>query len=211
MSLDDQLEQGLQALGLALTTEVMARLDQYVGLLAKWNRVYNLTSVRKPQDMIPRHILDSLVVLPYLHGQRLLDVGTGAGLPGIPLALVRPELQVTLLDSNAKKIRFVQQAVAELGIDNVEVVHARVEEYRDASGYDIIISRAYSSTDEFYKQVTPLLAPGGHILAMKGVYPMAEMEVLPAAVVKEVVRLEVPQLNAERHLVIMQPQHAEDS
>lgn len=199
-----RLQAGLQALQLPLSADTQERLLQFVQLLIKWNRVYNLTSVRKPDDIIIRHILDSLVVAPYLHGRRLLDVGTGAGLPGIPLSLACPALECVLLDSNNKKIRFVRQAIADLGLENVTVEQTRIEDYRPEQGFDVVISRAYSSLGEMHAQVERLLAPGGRLLAMKGVYPLAEMDALKdSSLAVEVVPLRVPGLDAERNLVIL--------
>lgn len=199
-----RLQAGLQALQLPLSADTQDRLLQFVQLLIKWNRVYNLTSVRKPDDIIIRHILDSLVVVPYLHGRRLLDVGTGAGLPGIPLSLACPAMECVLLDSNNKKIRFVRQAIADLGLENVTVEQTRIEDYRPEQGFDVVISRAYSSLGEMHAQVERLLAPGGRLLAMKGVYPLAEMDALQGSDTHvEVVPLQVPGLDAERNLVIL--------
>lgn len=199
-----RLQAGLQALNLPLSATVQEQLLQFVQLLIKWNRVYNLTSVRKPDDIIVRHILDSLVVVPYLEAQRVLDVGTGAGLPGIPLSLACPDTQFVLLDSNNKKVRFVRQAVAELGLDNVTVEQTRVEDYRPGQPFDAVVSRAYSSLAEMHAQVERLLAPGGRLLAMKGVYPLAEMDALKeAGLASEIIPLRVPGLDAERNLVIL--------
>ncbi|WJW75500.1 16S rRNA (guanine(527)-N(7))-methyltransferase RsmG [Thiohalobacter sp. IOR34] len=201
-----RLAHGLEKLDLGLDDGVAARLMDYVQLLTKWNRVYNLTSVRKPQDMVARHILDSLVVLPYLEGPRLLDIGTGAGLPGMVLAIARPDWEVVMLDSSNKKLRFVRQAVAELGLDNASVEHVRLEDYRPAQPFDSLISRAFSSLQELHEQGRRLCTPAGRIHAMKGVYPVAEMEVLTDPdVVEDVLPLRVPGLDAERHLVIMKP------
>lgn len=199
-----RLQAGLQALDLPLSDTVQEHLLQFVQLLIKWNRVYNLTSVRKPDDIIVRHILDSLVVVPHLEARRVLDVGTGAGLPGIPLSFAYPETQFVLLDSNNKKVRFVRQAVAELGLDNVTVEQSRVEDYRPGQPFDVVVSRAYSSLAEMYAQVERLLAPGGRLLAMKGVYPLAEMDALKeAGLASEIIPLQVPGLDAERNLVIL--------
>ena len=199
-----RLQVGLQALTLPLSAPVQEQLLQFVQLLIKWNRVYNLTSVRKPDDIIVRHILDSLVVVPHLHARRVLDVGTGAGLPGIPLSLACPETQFVLLDSNNKKVRFVRQAVAELGLDNVTVEQVRVEDYRPEQPFDVVVSRAYSSLAEMHAQVARLLAPAGRLLAMKGVYPLAEMDALKeAGLASEIIPLAVPGLDAERNLVIL--------
>jgi len=152
--------------------------------------------------MVVRHILDSLAVLPYLTAGRLLDVGSGAGLPGIPLAIARPALAVTLLDSNAKKIRFLRQAAAELALDNVEVVQARMQEYQPERAFDMVISRAVSSLDELYRQSQHLLTAGGRMLFMKGALPEAELTAFaPGRETLHCERLQVPGLGAERHLL----------
>lgn len=204
MAMEAMLTEGARTLGVQLTAEMEQQLLQFVALLAKWNRVYNLTSVRKPPDMITRHILDSLAALPYVHGSQVLDIGTGAGLPGIPLAVACPAWNVVLLDSSGKKLRFVRQAVAELGLSNVQVEHARIEEYAPQARYDTVISRAFSSLGEIYEQAQRLCASSGRVIAMKGVYPVAEVEALPSQeLVREVVTLEIPQMQAQRHLVIM--------
>ncbi len=204
MSPAERLQSGLVALNLPLSETVQEQLLHYVQMLIKWNRVYNLTSVRKPDDIIIRHILDSLTVVPYLQGQRVLDVGTGAGLPGIPLAFACPDTQFVLLDSNNKKIRFVRQALGELELPNVSAEQMRVEDYRPAELFDVVISRAYSSLGEMYAQAGRLLKPGGRLLAMKGVYPLAEMEALQDTDLQpEMIPLQVPGLDAERHLVIL--------
>lgn len=206
MHLDQILGNGLAEAGLQLDANARAALLDYVGLLAKWNRVYNLTSVRKPQDMLTRHILDSLVVLPFLKGPRTLDVGTGAGLPGLVLAIARPDWQFVLLDSSGKKLRFVRQAITELGLDNVEVENVRIEDYQPKKPFDTIISRAFSSLDEMHKHCAHLCADDGRILAMKGVYPLAEVESLAdPSVVLAAHSLKVPGLDAHRHLVELRP------
>lgn len=206
MELENLLLAGLNKSGLAIDPEARKRLLHYIALLAKWNRVYNLTSVRKPQDMLTRHILDSLVVLPHIKGPRLLDVGTGAGLPGMVLAIAKPDWHVVLLDSSGKKLRFVRQAVTELGLDNASVEHHRIEDYRPDTAFDTIISRAFSSLDEMYKHCARLCAAEGRLFAMKGVYPLAEIEALehPELVIASHA-LTVPGLDAQRHLVQMRP------
>ena len=182
------------------------RLLAFVRLLAKWNAAYNLTAVRDPEEMITRHLLDSLVLLPYLQGPRVLDIGTGPGLPGIPLAIARPDCFFTLLDANAKKTRFVTQAVGELGLKNVDVVQDRVENYRPEQKFDTLVTRAFSSIADMLENAHHLCAPGGRFLAMKGVYPEAELAAIPADyAVSEVVALAVPGLEAARHLVIVTP------
>lgn len=197
------LSEGLAKLELALDEPTRTRLLAYLDLLAKWNRSYNLTSVRKPEQMLVRHLFDSLVIHSFLRGPRILDVGTGAGLPGIPLALACPEYDFTLLDSNGKKTRFVTQAVAELGLGNVTVVQSRVEAFA-AAGFDTIVSRAYSTLAEFVRDAQPLLAAGGILLAMKGVYPATELAELAAPFkLAQNVELQVPGLDAERNLLII--------
>jgi 16S rRNA (guanine527-N7)-methyltransferase len=206
-SLHQRLEQGLTLLGVPLSAVDRQRLLAYVQLLAKWNAAYNLTAVRDPQDMVTRHLLDSLAVLPYLEGARVLDIGTGAGLPGIPLAVARPDLAFTLLDANAKKTRFVVQAVAELGLKNVEVAQARVENYRPAEKFDTLVARAFSSLADILENARHLCAPRGRFLIMKGQYPQAELAAMPAGyVLDEVVVLKVPGLDAARHLAIIAAQ-----
>lgn len=181
------------------------RLLQYVQLLVKWNSVYNLTAVRDPQEMVTRHLLDSLSLLPYLQGARMLDIGTGAGLPGLPLAVARPDLDCTLLDSNAKKTRFVVQAVGELALKNVDVVQMRAEQYRPAVLFDTLVSRAFASIADMLTAARHLCAPRGRFLAMKGSYPEDELAAIPADYTTEVVALTVPGLDAARHVVIVTP------
>jgi 16S rRNA (guanine527-N7)-methyltransferase len=189
-----------------LPADAPRRLLEYVRLLARWNRAYNLTAVRDPADMISRHLLDSLVIVPYLTGRRIIDIGTGAGLPGIPLAIARPELAFTLLDANAKKTRFVTQAVGALGLKNVEVVQARAENYRPAQKFDTLVARAFASIADMLAGARHLCAADGRVLAMKGTYPEEEMAAIPAEfVVQEVVALAVPGLAAARHLIILAP------
>ena len=203
-SLLDKLAEGLSALSLDLNDHVQHQLIDFLHLLVKWNRAYNLTAVRQPEQMVTRHLLDSLVIGPYIQGPRILDVGTGAGLPGIPLALAYPNCQFTLLDSSGKKIRFVTQAVAELGLVNVDVVQSRVEAYQPASRFDTVTARAYSSIEELVKQTAHLLADGGQYLIMKGAYPVAEVEAMPAGYHLEAIhQLQVPKLDAERHLLVV--------
>jgi 16S rRNA (guanine527-N7)-methyltransferase len=179
-------------------------LMEYVTELMNWNRVYNLTSVRKPTDIVTRNILDSLSVLPHLQGNRVLDIGTGAGLPGIPLAIACPERQFVLLDSSSKKLRFVQQTLGILELDNVTLENARIEDYRPGELFDTIICRAFSDLPDFYSHASHLCRPGGRLLAMKGVYPMTEIECMTdKTIIDEVIALKVPGLDAERHLVSM--------
>jgi 16S rRNA (guanine527-N7)-methyltransferase len=201
-----QLAKGIMALGLALPEGAEPTLLAYLALLDKWNRVYNLTAVRDAERMVSHHLLDSLAAVPYFQAGSILDVGSGGGLPGIPLAIARPELQVTLLDSIAKKTAFLLQAKAELGLANLNVVTSRVEDYRPVTGFDVITSRAFSDLKEFVTLTRHLLKPGGKWLAMKGLYPHEEIAVLPAGVkVSADHALLVPGLEASRHLIVLEP------
>lgn len=200
--LSDLLSSGLQEMSLPLDLSQKSRLLKYVELLDKWNKTYNLTAVRKPEQMVTRHLLDSLSICPYLRGKRILDVGTGAGLPGIPLAIAFPDKQFTLLDSNNKKTRFVVQAVSELELSNVDVVQSRVENTQFQERFDTIVTRAYSSIGDMLKQTSHLLANEGIFLAMKGTYPIAELDELPAEFgVKGSTEIKVPGLDEARHLL----------
>lgn len=202
--LNELLSKGLRQLTLAkpLDDKQQVTLIKFVELLDKWNKTYNLTAVRKPAQMVTRHLLDSLSICPYLRGKRVLDVGTGAGLPGIPLAIVFPERQFTLLDSNNKKTRFVTQAVSELELSNVDVVQSRVENFQSTELFDTIITRAYSTIGDMVKQTSHLLANNGVFLAMKGANPVAEIDELTSNyIVKESHVINVPGLDEERHLL----------
>ena len=202
--LSNLLSNGLRQLEMAqqLDEEQQAKLIKYVELLDKWNKTYNLTAVRKPAQMVTRHILDSLSICPYLRGKKILDVGTGAGLPGIPLAIMFPERQFTLLDSNNKKTRFVTQAVSELELSNVDVVQSRVEDFQFPVLFDTVITRAYSAISSMVKQTSHLLVADGTFLAMKGVNPVAEIDSLPEEFrVNKSHEIYVPGLDEERHLL----------
>lgn len=204
MSAADQLRRGLIGLGLTLESDIQQRLLDYIALIDKWNRVYNLTAIREPEKMVSHHLLDSLAVAPHLHARRLLDVGSGAGLPGIPLALANPDMHVTLLDSNHKKAAFLNQAVMELKMKNAEVCSERVESWKTQSGFDVIISRAFSDMGEFVRITRHLLIPGGMFAAMKGLHPYEEIEKLPQdCKVLQVLPLAVPGLEGARHLVLI--------
>ena len=209
MTLGPALADGLRALGFTVEAATQERLLDYVALLVKWNRTYNLTAIREPAGMVRQHLLDSLAVLPHLpagRSLRLLDVGSGAGLPGIPIALARPQWRVALLDSSAKKAAFLRQAVAELGLANAEVIAMRVEDYRPALPYDVAISRAFADLETFVGVACPLLDPAGRLLAMKGAVPAQEIERVAGCVrVLAVPQIDVPGLEVERHLVIMEP------
>ena len=205
MKLEKRLQQGLSEMGLDLAAPVRKKLLNFLELLEKWNRAYNLTAVRDPEQMVPRHLLDSLTVLPYLQGPRVLDIGTGAGLPGIPLALARPDLDFTLLDSNAKKTRFATQALHELGLKNVAVVQERVEKFHPETKFDTLIARAFASIPDMLAASRHLCAPRGRFLVMKGVFPQEELAAVTDGYQAEVKALRIPGLDAARHLVILAP------
>lgn len=199
------LDEGIQALELHVETAQRDALLRLIELLVKWNRVYSLTSVRDPGEMVIRHILDSLVVIPFLNGPRVLDFGTGPGLPGLVLAIARPDWQLTLLDSSAKKLRFVRQAINELNISRAEVIETRIEAYRPERGFDTVITRAFGTLGEIARAALPLCLERGVVVAMKGGYPEVELDNLPESVqIRDIHSLQVPGLHAERHLVIMQ-------
>lgn len=201
-ALRQRLDAGLAQLGLDPDPRARERLVAFVLLLTRWNRAFNLTAVRDPLEMVPRHLLDSLTVSAYLHGERLLDVGTGAGLPGIPLAVVHPARRFCLLDSNGKKTRFVRQAASELGLRNVTVVQARIESYPGPGKFDTIVSRAVASLAELAASAEPLAARPARLLVMKGRYPHEELAALDPRVGPVLVHpLQVPFLDGERHLI----------
>lgn len=197
------LERGLSALGISLPDAAPAQLLAYLALLAKWNRTYNLTAIRDPEKMVTHHLLDSLAVLPHLPAGALADVGAGGGLPGIPLAIAQPERRVTLNDSSEKKAAFLQQAVIELKLANADVHAGRAQAWRPAQPFACVITRGFAELAQFITVCRHLLAPGGVLAAMKGAFPREELERVPAdADCREVHRLRVPLLEAERHLVI---------
>jgi len=199
------LIQGLQALQLELSTSQHSQLLAYLNLLAKWNQTYNLTAVRDLETMVPKHVLDSLAVLPYVRGPRILDVGTGAGLPGLVLAIAAPQWQFVLLDRQQKKTRFVKQAIIELQLTHVEVVCQRVERFKPQALFDTIISRAYSELYPFYQQTRALCAPQGQLLAMKGHNPHTEIAALNALSLQvNTISVTIPQLAAQRHVIQIQ-------
>ncbi|MDO6562384.1 16S rRNA (guanine(527)-N(7))-methyltransferase RsmG [Amphritea sp. 1_MG-2023] len=198
------LEKQCQQIDIKLSDEQYDQLLKYHALLIKWNKAFNLTAVRSPEEMISRHLIDSLSVLPYIEVERLIDVGSGPGLPGIPLAICRPDLPITLLDSNIKKSRFQFQAKAELGLDNIDVIHDRVEKYTPDVLFDGVISRAFASLQDMLHWTSHLCAEEGVFLAMKGMYPTEEIELLPESInLRQSVRLNVPGTDGERHLLML--------
>lgn len=203
-TIERALRDGLEQLALPVRDKVSEPLLAYIDLLAHWNRSYNLTAVREPLEMVTRHLLDSLAVQPWLQAGHLLDAGTGAGLPGIPLAIADPSLQVTLADSAGKKVRFMNHVKRQLGLSNIHPVHTRVEAVEAESPFDAVISRAFTSLASFAAAVRHLAAGETRLLAMKGQYPEEEIEALPGWVsVDSVEKIVVPGLHENRHLVIM--------
>lgn len=193
---------GIETLGLPIGPDPQARLLGFLDLLSRWNRAYNLTAVRDLDAMVIRHLLDSLAVLPYLFGDRVLDLGTGAGLPGLPLAIADPARRFWLLDSNSKKVRFIRQVVLELGLGNVEPVQARIESYRPPEKFSTMVTRAVAAADQVWARSAGLLARPGRLLVMKGRYPDQELEDPALATADlEVHTLRVPFLDGERHLI----------
>jgi 16S rRNA (guanine527-N7)-methyltransferase len=206
MSQQAILEQGIKDANLDISAQTQQRLLDYLVLMQKWNKVHNLTAVRDADEMVTLHLLDSLVVLPFIDAKHLLDVGSGAGLPGIPLAICLPDLQVTVIDSNSKKVSFMRQAKAELGITNLDVLGDRVEEISSTRKFEIIISRAFSDLSLFISLTHHLLDAQGKWLAMKGVYPEVELAELAAktgVTASKVEVLNVPGLDAQRHLAFL--------
>jgi 16S rRNA (guanine527-N7)-methyltransferase len=199
-TLRERLDAGLAGLGLETDDAQRDSMIRFLRLLERWNRAYNLTAVRDPTAMVPLHLLDSLAIAPFLGDEPVLDLGTGAGLPGIPLAILRPSWRFVLLDSNGKKARFVRQAALELGLANVEVVHARMESYRPEPKFATIVSRAVTILCELTAAAESLLARPGRLLVMKGRYPHDELAAVRAGP-PLVHRLTVPGVEGERHLV----------
>jgi len=205
-AMERYLIQGLGKINLSLDEQSRRVLIRYVGLLVEWNRAYNLTSIRDPMEIARRHILDCLVIEPYLHGKRLLDLGTGAGLPGIVLAIARPDVECVLLDGNGKKTRFCLHVAMELKLANVEVVRARAEDYAPRVPFGTVTARAFGSLSVLWEHARRLLAPGGRLLAMKGAMKGEEGAGPEEAILQtaKIIPLVVPDLDAERHLVIVE-------
>lgn len=194
----ERLDEGIESLGTVLSSAARERLLAFVALLQKWNRAYNLTAVRDPEAMVTRHLLDALSILPWIEGPDVLDVGSGGGIPGLVVAIARPEVNITSIDSNGKKIRFQRQAIFELGIDNAEAVHSRIEQF-EGRDFHQIISRAFAAPGDFVALTRHLLAPGGHWLAMIG--RMEEASVPETVRLVETRALRVPGEQGQRHLM----------
>lgn len=202
------LTTALKENNIILDAKKIDKLAQYLTLLQTWNKAFNLTNITEPRDMVYLHIVDSLVIAPYLHGTHFLDVGSGAGLPGIPLAIMHPEQQWTMLDKNNKKTRFMTQAIAELKLTNAKAAHSRCEDFQPEQCFDSILSRAFGSLHLFVETTKHLLCDNGIFIAMKGKYPQEELDDLPNTVtVTSILPLEVKGLNADRHLVCLKNNH----
>lgn len=201
-SIRSRLELGARSLGTPLSSEQADSLCIYLGLLQKWNKAYNLTAVRDAQQMVGLHLLDSLAIVPHLVGQSFIDVGTGAGLPGLVVAILKPEARLALLDSNGKKTRFLNQVIVELALGNLEVIHSRALDYRPEQRYDGVLSRAFATLKDMTDNAAHLLASDGRFWAMKGRYPQQEIEELELKYRMETCRpLQIPEVDAERHLI----------
>lgn len=205
-SIQQQILAGAQQLELDLTSDQLTKLEAYIQLLVKWNRAYNLTAIRDPHQMVSYHLLDSLVLAHHFseRDRCILDVGSGAGLPGIPLSILFPDKHFTLLDSNGKKTRFIVQTTIELELPNCSAVNTRVENFSPEQGFDVVVSRAFASIRDFFVGAHHLLGEQGRLYAMKGKYPYRELEELAAgAQIVQVEKLLVPFLDEERHLVVL--------
>jgi 16S rRNA (guanine527-N7)-methyltransferase len=206
MSVKEQLAQGIDRLDIELPQDSLERLVSYVSLLGKWNRVYNLTAIREPGKVVTHHVLDSLAVLPHINADTIADIGSGAGLPGIPIALARPLCRIALVESNHKKCAFLRQAMTELRLSNVDVVTERAEKWHPPALFDLVISRAFADLAGFVEVAGHLCKGDGALAAMKGLYPDEELAQLPSQVqLQGVGKIDVPGLRAARHLVIMRP------
>jgi 16S rRNA (guanine527-N7)-methyltransferase len=202
-----ELKQGSKALGLDLNENALNLLLKYQDALVLWNKAYNLTAIRDPKEMLVKHLLDSLSILPFLPAGRLLDIGTGGGMPGMIIALCQPERECVLLDSNGKKIRFLKQFIADLKLPNVTAVQTRVEDedsIRELGQFDVITSRAFASLTDFVAASKPYMHTGSYICAMKGLIPNEEIAEFSKEFNHQVIELKVPRLDEQRHLIILQ-------
>jgi len=207
----DLLHRGLAEMGQPLDCQKESQLIRYIELISQWNRVFNLSSIRDTDTMVARHLLDSLSILPYIKGRTIIDVGTGAGLPGIPLSIAMPDHHFCLLDNNRKKIQFLEKVSQQMSLRNVHIVNRKVEEFHVEPLFESVISRSFSTLGDFLALSKHLVKPGGQILAMKGVYPLTELQELnPVFKVIDIHPLKVPKLSAERHVVelMYQPEMA---
>lgn len=205
------LQQGSQALGLNLNDEQLNLLLRYQDALILWNKAYNLTAIREPSEMLVKHLLDSLSILPHLPKGRLLDIGTGGGMPGMMIALCQPERECVLLDSNGKKIRFLTQFIADLKLSNVKAVQSRVEDEKmiqQLGKFDVVTSRAFASLTDFVQASRPYLTTQSTIVAMKGLVPHDELQPLQHEFLSEIIALTVPNLDEQRHLIVLKPQNS---
>ncbi len=203
MLADERLREGLQQLKLAVDGEQQKKLLAYLQLMLKWNKAYNLTAIRDLDEMIIRHLLDSLSIMPYIKHSPVLDIGTGAGLPGIPLAICMPDYQFVLLDSNGKKTRFLAQVKIELGIENIDIIHSRIEDYKPSSGFEIVTCRAFAALNTILERTQHLLTSTTRVMAMKG----RDDLIVQIEGFKQQAQytLQVPWLNEERHLLEIKP------
>lgn len=200
--LENLLKTALEENCFLVNAAIQQKLIHYLELIQAWNRVFNLTAITDPREMVYLHIMDSLSVNKYLHGKEMLDVGTGAGLPGIPLAIINPDQNWKLLDKNSKKTRFLTQAIAELDLQNAQAIHARSEEFHPKQCFDSIISRAFASLHTFAETTGHLLCPNGKLIAMKGKYPQDEILDIPQGFhVEDILRLDIKGIEVERHIV----------
>ena len=199
--LTDKISAILKLLGMAADDSARGKLEEYIKLLVKWNKAYNLTAVRDIDQMLEKHLLDSLSIAPFIDGERWIDVGTGAGLPGIPLAIMLPQQEITLLDSNGKKTRFLQQVKNQLALDNVTVVNERVETFRPEQAYDAVLSRAFASLADMLAGSEHFCAASGHFYAMKGQYPESELQEIKKPY--KVLPITWPGNHFDRHLIII--------
>lgn len=204
----DELKEGAQALGLSFSDDVFAALDVYLQLLIKWNSSFNLSGISNPDEMVSKHLLDSLAISPFITGKIIADIGTGAGLPGIPLAIANPDKHFILVDSNGKKTRFLFQAKLALKLSNITIENSRIEHYQSNQQIDIVMSRAFASLSDMVDKSAHLLAQDGFLLAMKGRYPAQEIDQLTDGFeVAKVDKLQIPGEDGERHLVEIRRSH----